>query len=525
LRSEAARLFAERAAMARHGLALADRDAPAVAEICRRLDGIPLAIELAALRVRVLSPQQIAARLHDQLRLLTGGSRVAPTRQQTLRAMVDWSYQLLAEPERLLFDRLSVFAGGWDLDAAQAVCADGASHDVDILDPLALLVDKSLVLTEMVGTTTAPRYRLLETLRQYARERLHERGETEVFVIRHAVYYLELAEEAEPHLSGPEQHVWLKRLEGEHDNLRAAILAAAERRDVEMGLRLTCALSRFWSTRHVSEGREHFERLLSVKAEDTQSSRFSALRATALHRAGILAVIQMDSAAARALLEESLRIRRQLGDQKGMARTISQLGILAHRQGDLGIAQARFEESHTLCQQRNDWWGIAANLNSLGRLAQSRRDYTASRALLEEALAVSRNTGDTSAVANRLLNLAEVALAMGDYAGARPLLAESLAMNRELGNQLEMSFVLDSIGALAGAAGQPARALRIAGAATAWREASGQSLDRFEQHWATSVVAAAWQIVGEGSATQLFAEGHEMPEEKAVAEALEVLGT
>jgi predicted ATPase/DNA-binding SARP family transcriptional activator len=480
---EAIHLFVERAAAASSGFALGESNASATAEVCRRLDGIPLAIELAAARLRALPIEQIAARLDDRFRLLTGGSRAALPRQQTLRATLDWSYDLLSEPERILLRRLSVFAGGWTLEAAEAVCADdqgpttndqregadvGRSSWVlgrdEILDLLASLVEKSLVVYEEPGTHAAgyprsgsrcagARHRLLETVRQYFSERLLESGEGDATRGRHLDYFLALAEAAEPQLTGAQQVEWLERLETEHDNLRAAL--AFSRSDVglrmsdlpssEMGLRLAGALWRFWSVRgYLTEGRDRLAQALASAPEA------SASRAKALEKAGSLAYRQADYRAARSLQEESLAIRRELGDRAGIAASLRNLGLVAYSQGDYGVARALQEESLAIGRELGNRRGIAASLNCLGVLiAHQQGDYGAARLLYEASLAIRRELGDRVGIADSLRNLGSVAYQQGDYGAARSLFEESLQVRRELGDRLGIAGSLHDLGLVA----------------------------------------------------------------------------
>ncbi|SRR5579884_626936 len=311
--SESVRLFAERAALVRPDFTLTPGNAPTLARLCHRLDGIPLALELAAARVRALPVEQIEARLQDRFRLLTGGSRTALPRQQTLRALIDWSYDLLSETERTLLRRLSVFMGGWTLEAAEAICAGEGIEEWEVLDLLTSLVDKSLVVYE--GPEPSTRYRLLETIRQYARDRLYEAGDGALYRDRHRDWFLSLAEQAEPQLQGPEQALWLERLETEHDNLRAALeWSLAADGSAEAGLRLVGALWRFWEMRgYLTEGRAHLADALS----HAQTQERTQERARALTGAGNLAWHQSDYEAARTLHEQSLAIYQALGNTKG----------------------------------------------------------------------------------------------------------------------------------------------------------------------------------------------------------------
>ncbi|MFQ5794790.1 MAG: BTAD domain-containing putative transcriptional regulator [Candidatus Bipolaricaulia bacterium] len=321
---EAVRLFIERAVAVKPDFAVTDENAPAVAEICIRLDGLPLAIELAAARIKLLSPQALLARLGNRLKLLTGGARDLPACQQTLRDTIDWSYDLLNTGERTLFERLSVFVGGGTLEAAEAVCigADNLELKMDILDGLASLVDKNL-LRRKEQADGEPRFLILETIREYGLERLEASGESEAIRRTHADYYLALAEQAEPKLEGPDQRMWLDRLEVEHDNLRAALVWFEQNGEAEAELRLGGALWGFWHMRgYLSEGRRWLEGALA-KGEDRDVS--ASVRAKALHGAGVLTHEQGDYERATVLYEESLDLRRELGDKPGVAILLSNL--------------------------------------------------------------------------------------------------------------------------------------------------------------------------------------------------------
>ena len=440
--SDAVRLFVERTRLQRPEFVLTSQNASGVASVCSRLDGIPLAIELAAARVRVLSVEEIDAGLEDRFELLTGGSRTALPRQQTLRAALDWSYDLLTEQERLLLSRLSVFAGGWTLKAARKVCGDRSLPVGSVLDVLSGLVDKSLVAAETQGGSS--RYRLLETVRQYGRERLAQTGDESAIRGRHREYYLELAEEIEPRLTGPEQAEWLLRLEAEHDNLRVALgWCQAEQDGAEAGLRLAGALWLFWDVRgYLGMGREYLGEAL---AREGALGR-AALRAKALNAAGGLAFEQGDYSSARVLFEESLSLCRELGDKPGIASTLGNLGIVASDQGDYRSARVLFEESLSLCRELGDKPGTARSLNNVGIVAFEQGDYRSARVLFEESLLIKRELGNKRGIASTLGNLGNVAYCQGDYSSARALMEESLSIQRELGDKQGIAWSLNRLG-------------------------------------------------------------------------------
>jgi predicted ATPase/class 3 adenylate cyclase/Tfp pilus assembly protein PilF len=555
-RYEAVRLFVDRSTSILPSFAVTEQNALAVAQVCRRLDGIPLAIELAAARVKVLSVEQITARLDDRFKLLTGGSRTLLPRQQTLRALIDWSYDLLSEAERLLMRRLTVFAGGWTLEAAEAVCAGEGMEEYEVLDLLSQLVDKSLVLVD--DHEREPRYQLLETIREYGREHLCGSGEETVLRERHRDWYLQLAEGSELELPGPGQAERLNRLETEHDNLRTALGWCVERGDTEAGLRLGAALGPFWSVRgYLTEGRNRLAELLALPGAEART----AVRLKALHRAGLLAHRQGEVEAARSLFKESLEIARELGDSAGIAAAVSSLGRLALTQGVYAEAQILFEESLALSRESGDKRGIAAALNELGRLAQSQGDDVSARSLFqqsltirrelgdqwgiavllnnlgwvsqnhdaleaarsfyEESLAIWRDLGDNRNLAISLLNLALVAQQQNDHEQAALRYEESLVLFRELGDRFGIAACLKELGGLAIAQTRPERAARLYGAAHVLREMIGVPLPPADAAEYERCLAATRDQLGQDAFTAAWAEGCAMSLEEIMAFALE----
>ncbi len=514
---EAVRLFIERAVAVQPAFGVTNENAPAVAQVCHRLDGIPLAIELAAARVKVLAVEQIAARLDDCFRLLTGGSRTALPRQQTLRAAIDWSFSLLSEPERVLLRRLSVFAGGWTLEAAEAACADSRllTGD-DILDVMAHLVDKSLVLVEEQAGEV--RYRLLETVRQYAGERLVEAGEAAAVRDRHRDWFLELVERAEPKLDGPEQAVWFERLETEHDNLRAALTwSQADPSGLEAGLRLAGPMWWFWILRgHLREGRERLAGLLARSPAPTSA------RAKALRGAGHLAYGQGDYDDARGLLEESLRLYRQFGDKRGIAIALAQLGRLSHGQGDHASATTVLEESRALFEELGDELGLAWPVASiLGDVARDQGDDRRARELYEQGLAQARGRGDKHATANVLRGLAHLVRVQDDVEQAEALFKESLACVWELKDQRCACLSIEGLARATASPARAERAARLFGVAEALRERVATRLLPTERESYERDLAAVRAALGEERFAAAWAEGRAMSLEQAVAFALE----
>ena len=441
---EAVQLFTDRALLARTDFQVTDQNASTLASICYRLDGIPLAIELAAARVRSLSAEEINSRLDQRFRLLTGGSRTALPRQQTLRSLIDWSYDLLHEPEKLLLQRLSVFAGGWMLEAAEQVCAYEGVEAREVLNLLSSLCDKSLVVVERNDGHS--RYRLLETVRQYSREILFESRGGEAVRDQHRKCFLTLAEEAEPQLTGADQAVWLRCLDEEHDNLRSALEWSHAGAGPKTGLRLCGALGKFWEMRtHLSEGRQWCARVLNKAGAEERTPE----RAKVLNVTGTLAWFQADYRAARQMHEESLAIVRELGDRGGIARSLNNLGLVAWDQGDYPSARALHEESLAIRRELGDQGHIARSLNNLGNLAFEQGDYESARALHEESLAIVRKLGDQSGIATSLNNLANVASARVDHPAARRMYEESLTIVRELGDRSGIANSLNNLSLVA----------------------------------------------------------------------------
>ena len=475
LGSPAVRLFVDRATHSQPAFQLTGANSLAVAQICNRLDGIPLAIELAAARVRILSAEQIATRLSDRFRLLTGGDRAALPRQQTLRALIDWSYDLLGDQERRLFARLSVFAGGWTLESAEQIASDDSIEEWEVLDLMSHLVDKSLVVPEESGETGETRYRLLQTMRHYAQERLREFGEEEAFPARHRDYFLSLAERAEAGLLGAEQKQWLDRLEAEYDNLRAALECASET-DPEAGLRAVAALWRFWSVRaFFTEGRAWLGRFLEATggAAGGDGGPATTERAKVFRAAGALASNQGDSNAAQQLLSEGLRIFEELGDRRGAAGALNSMGNVAWRHGEFAEARALYERSLGLAREMDDRRAVAVALISLGNVACQQGDYAASQSHYEEALTATRAIGNREWEAANLQNLGDVLWLQGESEKAGALYEQSLALRRELGDRRGVAASLGNLGNVASHHGDFAGARRLHEEALAMNRASG----------------------------------------------------
>ncbi len=438
----AVELFIQRAQAVKPEFRITKDTAPAVAEICCRLDGLPLAIELAAARIKLLPPHAMLARLEHRLEFLTGGGRDLPARQQTLRNAIGWSYDLLNENEQKLFRRLSVFVGGCTVDAVEAVAGDNPTRG-SVLDQLGSLLDKSL-LREVEGTNSEPRFLMLEMLREFGLEQLEASGEQETIRHRHANFFLALAEQAEARLESAEQVQWMNRMEQEHDNLRAALEWSKMAEGTgEICLRLAVTLGLFWEVRgYFSEGRERLSVVLSM---ETAKGR-TAARAKLLARAAELAYRQSDYPATISFAGESLAICREVGDKQGAASALIKLGNAATEVGDYATALGFLEEALTIWRELEDKHGTARALISFGWAALRPGDYHLANARLEEALTISRELGDTRSIGFELSGLGEVALRQGDYARATRLVEESLELRRQLGNKWGVGVSLGTLG-------------------------------------------------------------------------------
>ncbi len=516
MRCEAVRLFLDRARARLPAFELTEENAASTVSVCRRLDGIPLAIELATARMGALAVEQVAERLEDSLGLLTGGARTLDPRQQTMRATLAWSHDLLGERERELFRRLSVFAGGWTLEAAGAVCGEDDTGRDGVLDLLSRLVDKSLVVAE--ATEGALRYRMLEPVRQYGQERLEARGEAYAVRRRHAFWYLELAKGAEPWLRGARQEVWLRRLESEHDNLRAALKWALESGEAELGLWFGGALGEFWYMRgYLSEGRRWLEAAL---ANSDDASRAPA-RTKALARAGWIAWEQGDYERSVSLSEASLALSWKLGDRAGAAAALSNLGWSALLSNDLGRASKLAEEAVTLERSLGDMGGVARGLLILGLAAVARDGHERAMMLHEEISALAREAGDGFALAVSMAMGAFASLGLGDAERAKALCAEGFALAQRPRVMNVTAFHLHASAALAGSQGRPVRSARLWGAAESLREVTGAMLSPVETRVYGPYIDAARMRLDEEAWAEAWAEGKSMTIEEAVEYALQ----
>jgi len=547
-------LFVERANAVKHEFALTKENATAVAAICTRLDGLPLAIELAAARIKLLSPSAMLSRLERRLNLLTGGARDLPTRHQTLRNTVDWSYSLLNGAEQMLLRRLSVFTGGCTLEAVEAVCDTKGDLGLDVLDGMASMVDKSLVQqVEQVDKET--RFFMLSTIREYALERLAESNDESATRRAHAAYYLVLAEEgAEDIATHPE---WLDRFEVEHDNFRLALDYLIKTGDADWALRIGTALFRFWETReHLTEGRDAIGRVLALEGAAARPK----LHARLLFAAGVLAGEQGDYGSAKQMFEDSLETCRKLNDNRGVAVALNALAVSARDRGEIAAASSLFErclaiwknlgdsadiaralsnlasvmklqgeyerasslydECLAIFRQVGDGAGAAWTLNYLGDVARERADFAAARSYCEQSLAEFRRLHDSWGVASALSDLASLSCDQGNNTEARRLYGESIKVFQELGYKRGIARALECLAVSAAAQSNAEQSLHLAGAAAALRQRLGVPLIAAEQCRLEKALEFARRALGNPAGLAAWMEGWAMPVEQAVHEAL-----
>jgi non-specific serine/threonine protein kinase len=511
---EAIKLFVERAQNAKASFALIEENANSVAEICARLDGLPLAIELAAARVKILSPQMILSKLENRLKLLTGGARDLPARQQTMRGAVEWSYDLLDEDEKRLFRRLSVFAGGLTFEAAEAVCADYDSdkESLEILDPLTSLVDKSLLISKEQADGEM-RFRMLEVVREYALESLEKNDEAEAMRRRHADYFLRLGEEAEPHLQGEQAAKWLNRLEEEHDNLRDALGWSLEN-DAALAACLAAAIRNLWIFHgHLTEGRKWFE----AAFERGSLAVSAAVRFKLLNGLGLAARSQGDNEAAWKAYEEGLAEGRAANDFRQIVISSVGLGVVANQQGDFKRGRKFFEEALAISRRLDDKSGIGMTLSYLGDLARVECDNTAARPLFEEALTISRQLGNKQGVNANLINLGAVAYHEGDFGAAHSHFAESLEVAQELGHKIRIAYSLDGFAALAAGREDEELGAKLAGAAEQLRKQVGYKIGPADRLFRDAYIARLKTKMDETAFAKAYEQGRKLKLEEAVA--------
>jgi predicted ATPase/DNA-binding CsgD family transcriptional regulator len=512
---EAVALFVQRARAIRPDFQLSAANAAAVAELCTRLDGLPLAIELAAARVKLLTPQALLARLGNRLALLTGGARDRPARQQTMRSTIDWSYELLAADVQRLFTQLAVFVGGATLEAIEAVCTRGDGDSADVLDGLSSLVDESL-LRQTESDAGEPRFSMLETIREYAGERLDASGAGDAVRERHAHEYLRLVQAAEAGFKGPDQRIWLERLELEEDNVRAALRWAIDRQQAPLALQLGGLLGPFWQIRdRLTEGLLWLDQALALDAGDA-----SALRARALTAAGGLAFLRGEQGRAATLQRESIELWRRLGDTAGMAAALHNLARAVHYQAEFDEAAELYHEALALRRRANDRLGLAATLNSLGVLMRDRSDDAAAMALYQESLSLYRDLGDSWGQALLLNNMSRVTRDAGDLEQTGALCLESLELFVGLGDKHGVTWVVSNLSIVAQRQGAPARAARLTGAMESIRETLGSSplsLSPGERAHYDEAISQARAALGDDRFASLQAAGRSLTFEESLA--------
>jgi len=549
-------LFVQRAAAVKPDFKLTDENASAIVEICARLDGLPLAIELAAARIKLLSPAALRTRLESRLQLLTGGARDLPARQQTLRQAIDWSYDLLSGPEQRLFRRLSVFAGGCTLEAVESVCDTRRDLEIDLLDGMSSMVDKSLV-RQIDQPDGEPRFVMLETLREYGLEKLAASGDEHFTRRAHAAYCLVLGEEAAASESGAETPEWQRRIDVEHDNFRAALEWLIENREIEWGFRLGAALFRFWESHdHFAEGRDYLQKLLKLDP----SAPSTSLRARVLFAAGILASEQGDYGNGERLFQESLAISRQLDDKRGIVVCLNALAVNARDLGDIANSRSLFEQSLALWRQLRDQPAIARALSNLAAVVKVQEDFALARSLYEESGCIFRDLGDRTGVAWALNHQGDVVREQGDLAAAQSfyerslaafhelkdrwgiagsladlgnlareqrdfttassLYRESLTVFQDLNHKRGVARLLEAFACLAAAQSQPERALRLAGSAAALRQSVGAPLTPAEQNKLERFLELAKRALPTAAARTAWLEGWVMPVERATESVL-----
>jgi predicted ATPase/Tfp pilus assembly protein PilF len=508
--SEAVMLFVERARALRPDFMLTEETAPVVAEICERLDGLPLAVELAAAWTKVLPPAALLQRLENRLELPAARGRDVPARQSTLREAIAWSYDLLGDEERRLHARLSVFMGGFTFEAAERVA--GADGEVDLLEGIASLVDRSL-LRESEGVGGEARFSMLETIREFAREQLAQNGEEEELVRRHALEFARFADQANEGLRGDEQLLWFERLEAEHDNLRAAIDSSLAAGDYETALRLGGALGWFWYAHgHALEGCMRLTELLA----ETRGSP-AELRARPMYALGVLLDQRGEPERAAELVERSLAVFREQGDRERVGTALNSLGSIRRVLGDFDAARSFLEESLAIRRELGDHARMASSLSNLGIVAFEQGDLDDAEARFVEALALDRAHGNEWGAGAALDNLSAVAIERRDYEPARELNREALISAQRVGDQELIAFGLEKAAVLAAAERQAARAGRLAGAADAVREAAGIDRNDFDRAWLDRHLN---RVAGEEFETTR-AVGKAVGPEEALREALE----
>jgi predicted ATPase/DNA-binding winged helix-turn-helix (wHTH) protein len=554
--NSAVQLFVQRATAVRPNFTITAENSSAIREICARLDGLPLAIELAAARTKLLSPVAILDRLQSRLQLLTGGALDLPERQQTLRNTIDWSHDLLNEPEQKLFRRLAVFTGGCTMEAVEAVCNTGLDLGIEVFDGLSSLIDKNLI-QRMDLPDTEARFTMLETIREYALERLSSSGEEESSHRAHAAYCLVLAEEGNPELGPAEREMWLNRCDQEVDNFRSALDWLFAEQALDWGLRLCMALFRFWDMRdHLTEGRSRLETILRLAR-----AGYAKERAKLCVFLGALSTAQGDFPAAHSFLQQSLSLYETLGDRWGIAASLNALGVslrdsgdyeaaqsylertlecwhmlpnpletarclhnlanVAKVRGDYSRAQTALREATEIFKEVHDTSGAAWSINQQGDIAREQGDLVTARLHYEHALMAFRETGDQWGSARSLADLGYVYCELRKYDAAHEAYREALEIFAELGHKRGMARTLEGSACLAAAQGQAARALKLAAAAEHLRLLISAPLPQAEQSKLNESLSAVWESLSEVERKRAWAEGSVMSLDHAIQYSLQ----
>jgi predicted ATPase len=506
-------LFVDRASAAQPRFRLTESNAAAVTDICHHVDGIPLALELAAARLRAMSVEDVATRLQDRFRLLSGGDRTALPRQQTLRALIDWSHDLLTESERILFRRLAVFAGGWTLEAAEAVCAGGPIERAGVLDLLAQLTDKSLVAME----SATGRYSLLETVRQYAQEKLVASGEEPAMRWQHLAFHVNLAEKARPELVGPRQAEWLRRIDLDAENfLYAHASCGLDARAGAAGLQLVTALKQYFHRRGLlGLG----QRLIAEALAHRGAQARDAERSRALFSMGQICNFMGRYEEALAHLEESLAIGREIGDRQCVADALQPLGIVLTAQGNLASARSCYEEAIVLAREIGDKWKIATALNNRAQLHRLEGELDAAQRLFEAVLALVQELGDHEDTAITLLNLAMIGIGRGALDRARGMLLETLAIIEATGSKWASQSVFEVSAGLAVKKAEWKQAARLYGAAESLAAHTGYQRDPADEAFLAPLIQSARATLPGGHFDAAEQAGRALTLDEALAEA------
>lgn len=515
-RNDAVQLFTERAQAVDPAFKLTAENGRSVAEICGRLEGLPLAIELAAARTRILAPSAILSKLESRLKFLTGGPRDLPERQRTMQGAIDWSYDLLDDNEKSIFRRLSVFSGSFSVDAAESVCGlPRSGNTVEVVDAITSLLDKSLLI-RVEGKGGEHRFGMLEVVREYAEQELRSVGEDEAATRDHAEYFVSLGERAEPFLQAAQSAEWLDRLEDEHDNLRAAMQWALTN-DPSIAVRLAVSVRNFWLLHsHLSEGYKWLKAALERGGEPPATLRFKLMNGL-----GLAARFRGDYETARKAYADGLAAGKEAGDKQGVALSSRGLGLVAMQQGEAAAAREFFESGLAISRELDDKFGIAISLSFLGDLARTENNFSRARPLFEESLALFRDLDNKSAVSDALNNLGAACFGEGELPLSKKHFAEAANLAFDLGNKMTISYSIDGFAALAVANDDLRRAAELCGSAEALRESIGYKIEPAEEVFRNAYLEKLRGLLDDAQFSDAFERGRAMTPEKAIALAFE----